>query len=104
MAYIAAMPPTPQQSFHAPAVAPTQASPQPQMHPMQGYGHAYSASFDSQQGAQHPPAPQAQMYGGSQSFASNGPIANPGYARSFGDGYGHVRGYEKPQIYTVSAC
>ncbi|TKA68182.1 hypothetical protein B0A55_07346 [Friedmanniomyces simplex] len=59
-------------------------------------------SFDSQHGPPtyaHPHQNGQPVY--AQSF-SNGPVSNPGYARSFGEGYGPVRGYmEKPQIYTA---
>ncbi|RMY54559.1 hypothetical protein D0865_04644 [Hortaea werneckii] len=101
MASITAMPPTPQQSFsHMP---PTQASPQgpsSQPPPPQPYGHGYSISFDSPHGAPSPMHAQSQpVY--SQTFP-NGPMSNPGYARSFGDNYGPPRGYaDKPQIYTA---
>ena len=102
MASIAAMPPTPQQqqSFsHMPPAGSPQSG-----HPngMSGYGHPYNMSFDGQHG--HPMQQQQQqqqqpIY--SQSFP-NGPVSNPGYARSFGEGFGGPRGYgEKPQIYTV---
>lgn len=90
-----AMPPTPQQSFShmAPAASPpaSQSGPQPNGG-MPGYGHNYNMSFDSQNGG------QAMNY--NQNF-QNGPVANPGYARSFGDGSFGGRGYDKPQIYTV---
>ncbi|KAI7354682.1 apses-domain-containing protein [Hortaea werneckii] len=97
------MPPTPQQSFsHMP---PAQASPQgpssqPPPPPPQPYGHGYSMSFDSPHGAPSPMHAQSQpVY--SQTFP-NGPMSNPGYARSFGDNYGPPRGYaDKPQIYTA---
>ncbi|KAI7056003.1 apses-domain-containing protein [Hortaea werneckii] len=96
------MPPTPQQSFsHMP---PAQASPQgPSSQPPpppQPYGHGYSMSFDSPHGAPSPMHAQSQpVY--SQTFP-NGPMSNPGYARSFGDNYGPPRGYaDKPQIYTA---
>jgi len=99
---LAAMPPTPQQSFThmAPAASPHghPGPTQPNGMPMYGHGHGYSTSFDSQYNA--PIQPHGQpVY--SQSFP-NGPVSNPGYARSFGEGYGQPRGYgEKPQIYTV---
>ncbi|KAK5109629.1 hypothetical protein LTR62_006866 [Meristemomyces frigidus] len=49
-------------------------------------------SFDS-------PSHSQPVY--SQSFP-NGPVSNPGYARSFGEGYGRGGVYgEKPQIYTA---
>ncbi len=117
MATIAAIAPTPQQSFAhmQPAVSPQGPSAQPTGMPGY-YGHNYNMSFDSQHGPlpypppnQHPhphPHPhQHQPQNGqpvyAQSFA-NGPVSNPGYARSFGEGYGPVRGYmEKAQIYTV---
>ncbi|KAK0840271.1 transcriptional regulator swi6 [Friedmanniomyces endolithicus] len=117
MATIAAIAPTPQQSFAhmQPAVSPQGPSAQPTGMPGY-YGHNYNMSFDSQHGPlpypppnQHPhphPHPhQHQPQNGqpvyAQSFA-NGPVSNPGYARSFGEGYGPVRGYmEKAQIYTA---
>lgn len=98
---IAAMPPTPQasQSFSHP----TAASPNgPNMNGLPSYNHSYSMSFDSQQGQSQPQHHPVQGY--SQSFP-NGPVSNPGYARSFNDGsFGaNMRTqYEKPQIYTVS--
>lgn len=94
----AAMPPTPQQSFShmPPAGSPQGPSSQPNGLPG-GYGHSYSMSFDSPHG--QPMHSHSQpIY--NQSFP-NGPVSNPGYARSFGEGYGAMRGYEKPQIYTV---
>lgn len=49
----------------------------------------------------HPPAHNQPQHSYSQSFP-NGPVSNPGYARSFGEGYGPSRNYPgKPQIYTV---
>jgi len=49
----------------------------------------------------HPPAHNQAQHSYSQSFP-NGPVSNPGYARSFGEGYGQSRSYQgKPQIYTV---
>ena len=113
MATIAAIAPTPQQSFAhmQPAVSPQGPSAQPTGMPGY-YGHNYNMSFDSQHGPlpypppnQHPHPHQHQPQNGqpvyAQSFAS-GPVSNPGYARSFGEGYGPVRGYmEKAQIYTV---
>ncbi|EMC96341.1 hypothetical protein BAUCODRAFT_471495 [Baudoinia panamericana UAMH 10762] len=91
MASIAAMPPTPQHSFTqmVPAGSPQGPSSQPNGAP---YGHGYNLSFDSQLAGQ-------PVY--SQGFP-NGPVSNPGYLRSFGDGYGPVRDYAgKPQIYTA---
>ncbi|KAK5138564.1 hypothetical protein LTR08_000152 [Meristemomyces frigidus] len=88
------MPPTPQQSFSHMAPAASPQSSQPNSVP--NYGHGYNMSFDSQHAQ---PMPQQPMY--SQSFP-NGPVSNPGYARSFGEGFGGPRGYgEKPQIYTA---
>lgn len=59
---------------------------------MPAYPHGYSMPYEGQHGA--------PVY--SQSFP-NGPVSNPGYARSFGDGYGPPGRYtDKPQIYTVS--
>lgn len=97
MASIAAMPPTPQQSFSH--MAPSASPPGPASQPpgISSYQHGYNMSFDSQHSApaSHGQAVYPQSY-------PNGPISNPGYARSFGDGYG-MRAYgEKPQIYTVS--
>ncbi|WPG98012.1 Hypothetical protein R9X50_00079600 [Acrodontium crateriforme] len=82
-----AMPPTPNQSFShmAPAGSPTGSQ--------SAYGHAYNMSFDGSQSGS-----QAMSF--SQSFP-NGPVANPGYARSFGEGAYGYRGNEKPQIYTA---
>ena len=101
MATIAAMPPTPQQSFThmLPAASPQGHQPSSQPNGMPAYGHSHNLSFDSQHS--QPMFSQGQP-SFSQSFP-NGPISNPGYARSFGEGYGAPRGYgEKPQIYTVS--
>ncbi|KAK4544485.1 hypothetical protein LTR36_004056 [Oleoguttula mirabilis] len=57
-----------------------------------GHGHGYSMSFDAQH-SQPMHSHGQPLY--SQSF---GPVSNPGYARSFGGGYG-----ERPasQIYTA---
>jgi len=97
MASIAAMPPTPQQSFSHMAPANSPPGPASQPPPISSYPPSYSMSFDSQHSA--PISNTQPVY--PQSYP-NGPISNPGYARSFGDGYG-MRAYgEKPQIYTVS--
>lgn len=79
----------------APQASPSQSASQPNGLPSYG-GHGYNVSFD---GSQH----SQQASGYSQSF-SNGPVSNPGFARSFGDqaNMSSMRGYsEKPQIYTV---
>lgn len=99
------MPPTPQHSHQYSHMAP-QASPQQvsssQPNGLQSYGnHGYNLSFDSSQQSLSQPLPT----GFSQSFP-NGPVSNPGYARSFGEGASMkgMRGYNEPaQIYTVSS-
>ncbi|KAF2772204.1 hypothetical protein EJ03DRAFT_215359 [Teratosphaeria nubilosa] len=85
MAALSAMPPTPNQSFSHAAPAP---SPQAHNPP---YGHGYNMSFDPS----HSQPVYAQSY-------PNGPVSNPQYARSFGDGYRRSSyGGDKTQIYTA---
>ena len=94
--HAAAMPPS-HQSFQMAQQSPQQQSnSQPSSY---GAHHSYNHSFDgSQQQSHSQPAPASYA----QSFP-NGPVSNPGYARSFGDGaMSNMRQYnEKPQIYTV---
>ncbi|CAK4033968.1 Cell division cycle-related res2 pct1 [Lecanosticta acicola] len=65
-----------------------------------GYGgHGYNLSFDAGQQSLSQPTPASYL----QSFP-NGPVSNPGFARSFGDqaNMSPMRGYsDKPQIYTA---
>lgn len=65
------------------------------------HNHGYNMSFDPTQHQQQP-AGQVVQGGFAHSFP-NGPMSNPGFARSFGDGKkGAIRGgTENPQIYTV---
>jgi hypothetical protein len=99
MANLAVM--TPQQSFAA-----TQASSQRTQGQQAPHGHStgFSQSFNMPYDGSphaHPPAHNQAQHSYSQSFP-NGPVSNPGYARSFGEGYGQNRNYPaKPQIYTV---
>jgi hypothetical protein len=99
MANLAAM--TPQQSFAAPQASSqrTQGQQAPHGHPT-GFSQSFNMPYDGSPHA-HPPAHNQAQHSYSQSFP-NGPVTNPGYARSFGDGYGQNRNYPgKPQIYTV---
>lgn len=78
--------------------SPSQSASQPNGVP--SYHHGYNVSFDAsgqQSFSQPAPSPYAQSF-------PNGPVSNPGYARSFGSQSmrGGMRGYnEEPQIYTV---
>ncbi|EME46972.1 hypothetical protein DOTSEDRAFT_69080 [Dothistroma septosporum NZE10] len=83
------MQPSPQQSASQPNGMPSYAS------------HGYNNSFDGSQHGQSFSQPTPAGY--TQSF-SNGPVSNPGYARSFGDQaqrYPMPYATEKPQIYTA---
>nr|OQO16626.1 hypothetical protein B0A51_16073 [Rachicladosporium sp. CCFEE 5018] len=90
---------TPQQSFAhmSQASSPQHGMPAP-------YSQSFSTPYDHVNTHAHPsqqqqPAQRQMQY--SQSFP-NGPVSNPGYARSFGQGYENGRGYGgKPQIYTA---
>lgn len=97
----AAAMPTPHQSFHMSQQSPQQSSSQPNGHGAYGANHGYNVSFDGNQ-QQHQSASQPAPATYAQSFP-NGPVSNPGYARSFGEGaMSAMRQYnEKPQIYTV---
>lgn len=91
---------TPQQSFHA-SPQHSQAHPTPHGLPT-GFSQSFTMPYDGSPHA-HPPALNQAQHQYSQSFP-NGPISNPGYARSFGEGYGPSRNYGgKPQIYTVGS-
>lgn len=99
MANLAVM--TPQQSFVAPQASPQHSQARSASHGIPtGFSQSFNMPYDGSPHA-HPAAhnhPQPQY---SQSFP-NGPVSNPGYARSFGDGYGSRQNYGgKPQIYTV---
>ncbi|GIZ36728.1 hypothetical protein CKM354_000019500 [Cercospora kikuchii] len=93
--------PTPHQSFHMSQQSPQQSSSQPNGHGAYGANHGYNVSFDGNQ-QQHQSASQPAPATYAQSFP-NGPVSNPGYARSFGEGaMSAMRQYnEKPQIYTA---
>lgn len=94
---------TPQQSFAA-SPQHSQAHPTPHGLPT-GFSQSFNMPYDGSPHAHaHPPAQHHAQQQYSQSFP-NGPISNPGYARSFGDGYGPSRNNYggKPQIYTVCA-
>jgi regulatory protein SWI6 len=65
-----------------------------------GFSQSFNMPYDGSPHA-HPSAQNYQQHTYSQSFP-NGPVSNPGYARSFGEGYASGRNYgAKPQIYTV---
>ncbi|KAI5357984.1 Putative transcription regulator HTH, APSES-type DNA-binding domain-containing protein [Septoria linicola] len=89
---------TPHQSFRAAQQSPQKSSGQPNGHAAYGAHPSYTTSFDGSQQSLSQPAPTTY----SQSFP-NGPVSNPGYARSFGEGaMSAMRQYnEKPQIYTA---
>lgn len=94
---------TPQQSFVAPQASPqhSHARPTPHGHGLPtAFSQSFNMPYDGSPHA-HPPAHNQAQQIYSQSFP-NGPVSNPGYARSFGEGYGSGRNYGgKPQIYTV---
>lgn len=103
--HVVAMPPTPQQSqsyHHQRGMQPSPQQSSSQPNGMPSYAsHNYNTSFDGSQHGQSfgqpAPAPYAQSF-------PNGPVSNPGYARSFGDQaqrYPMPYATEKPQIYTV---
>lgn len=92
MASISAMPPSHMLPANSPQAHQTMS--QPHGMPTHAHGHGYSLSFDSQQ--------NQPMY--SQSFP-NGPVSNPGFARSFmNDPRSHDARNYASQIYTVSEC
>ncbi|KXT16932.1 hypothetical protein AC579_4733 [Pseudocercospora musae] len=96
------MPATPQQAYQHMAQSPAQSNSQPGGLPSYA-GHAYNMSFDASQHHHQPSLSQPAQPTYAQTFP-NGPVSNPGYARSFGEGAmnNRMRGYnEKPQIYTA---
>ena len=81
----------------------SQGHPAPQGHGLpSAFSQSFNMPYDGSPHA-HPSAHNQTQHTYSQSFP-NGPVSNPGYARSFGaEGYGGPgRNYGgKPQIYTV---
>jgi hypothetical protein len=64
------------------------------------FSQSFNMPYDGSPHA-HPSAHAHPQHTYSQSFP-NGPVSNPGYARSFGEGYASGRNHAgKPQIYTV---
>ena len=92
---------TPQQSFAATQASSQRTQGQQAPHGLPtGFSQSFNMPYDGSPHA-HPPAHNQAQHSYSQSFP-NGPVTNPGYARSFGEGYGQNRSYPgKPQIYTV---